>query len=205
MSNYLTAIADVDQTQRHAGALAFGLVGFSFATTGIVGRLTQPRMNKGAAIGLAAAGAVFGGGGLYLALSDGPGEKARQTFEAELRAQRGNSALAFAHTEERLHDVARAERTRRHIAFWVMQTFALGFASVATISLAVDGRSNAAPAALFYGTGAVMSGVGFYVLSTETPTERVLRLYREDPGLKLRAGISALPSGGAGFSLSGTF
>jgi hypothetical protein len=113
--------------------------------------------------------------------------------------------LAFAHTEERLQDVARAERSRRHIAFWVAQAFGLGFASVATISLAVDGRQNAGPAALFYGTGALMSGVGFYVLSTETPTERVLRLYHDDPGLKLRLGASVLPTGGAAFGLSGTF
>jgi hypothetical protein len=50
-----------------------------------------------------------------------------------------------------------------------------------------------------------MSGLGFYVLSIETPTERILRLYRDDPGLKLRASVSALPSGGFGLGLSGTF
>jgi hypothetical protein len=50
-----------------------------------------------------------------------------------------------------------------------------------------------------------MSGLGFYVLSIETPTERILRLYRDDPGLKLRAGVSALPSGGLSLGLSGTF
>lgn len=205
MSNYLTAIADVDQMQRHAGALALGLTAFSFASTSVVGQLARPGMSRGASIGLATAGAVLGGGSLYLALTDGPGEKARKTFEAELRAQRGNRALAFAHTEQRLQEVAQAERSRRHIAFWAMQALGVGFASVATISLAVDGRRSAGPAAVFYGTGALVSGVGFYVLSTETPTERVLRLYHDDPGLKLRAGVSALPSGGASFSLSGTF
>ncbi len=205
MSNYLTAIADVDQTQRHAGALATGLLGVSFLTTGIVGQLTHPRMSKGASIGLAAAGAAFGGGSLYLALTDGPGEKARQTFEAELREQHGNRGLAFAHTEERLQDVARAERSRRHIVFWLLEGAGLSFASVATISLAVDGRRNAGPAALFYGTAGLMGGLGVYILSTETPTERVLRLYHDDPGLKLRAGVSALPSGGVSFGLSGTF
>ena len=42
-----------------------------------------------------------------------------------------------------------------------------------------------------------MAGAGF--------ATRVLRLYREDPGVKLRAEVSALPGGRAAFGLSGTF
>jgi hypothetical protein len=58
---------------------------------------------------------------------------------------------------------------------------------------------------LFYGTAGLLGRLGFYVLSTETPTERVLRLYHDDPGLKLRVGATALPTGGVSFRLSGTF
>jgi hypothetical protein len=204
MGNYLTALADVDRTQRNAGALATGLLGLSFAATGITGQLTQPKMNRGLSIGLMATGAAFGGSSLYLALSDGPGEKARQTFEAELRAQRGNRALAFARTEQRLQDVANAERSRRHVAFWLMQGLGLATAGVTTVGLAVDDKRDPGEYALLYSSAALMSGLGFYILSTETPTERVLRLYKDDPGVKLRAGVSVLP-GGVNFGLSGTF
>ena len=162
-------------------------------------------MTKGASIGFASAGALLGAGGLYLALSDGPGEKARQTFEAELRAQRGNRSLAFAHTEERLQDVARAEKSRRQLAFWLTESLAVATATATTIGLAVDDKKQPGTYTLLYGSAALMSGLGFYILSVETPTERVLRLYHDDPGLKLRLGASALPTGGVSFGLSGTF
>jgi len=81
----------------------------------------------------------------------------------------------------------------------------LATATLASIGLAVDEKREAGPYVALYSTAALFSGLGFYILSTETPTERVLRLYREDPGVKLRAGVSALPGGGAAFSLSGTF
>jgi hypothetical protein len=206
MSNYLTALADVDQAQRGAGALAFGLDGALIAGIGVAGQFTEPRMSKGLSIGFAAAGAALGGTGLYLALTDSPGEKARKTFEAELRSQRGNRALAFARTEERLQDVARAEKSKRQLTFWLLQGFAVLTAAGTTVALVADERPRAAGSyAPLYGGAALMSGLGFYVLSIETPTERILRLYRDDPGLKLRAGVSALPSGGLGLGLSGSF
>lgn len=206
MSNYLTALADVDQTQRHAAALAFGLDGVLFAGIGVAGQFAEPRMSKGLSIGFAAAGAAMGGAGLYLALTDSPGEKARKTFEAELHSQRSNRALAFARTEERLQDVARAEKSKRQLTFWLLQGVAVATAGGTTAALAIDDHPRAgASYALLYGGAAVMSGLGFFVLSIETPTERILRLYRDDPGLKVRAGVSALPSGGFSLGLSGTF
>lgn len=205
MSNYLAALADVDRTQRHTGAVAFGTLGAFTLGAGIAGQFTNPKASKGFSIGMAATGALFGAAGLSLALSDGPGEKARQTFEAELRAQGGNRSLAFARTEERLQDVARAEQSRRQLAFWLLQGFGLATASAASIGLVVDREPQAGTYALLYGSAALMSGFGFYILSMESPTQRVLRLYHEDPSFKLRAGVSALPSGGAMFGLSGTF
>jgi hypothetical protein len=38
----------------------------------------------------------------------------------------------------------------------------------------------------------------------ETPTERLLKLYRSDPGLKVQVGIAPTPSGGV-VGLSGQF
>ncbi|HYP89576.1 MAG TPA: hypothetical protein VEQ59_15515, partial [Polyangiaceae bacterium] len=205
MGNYLTALADVDRTQRNGAAVATGVLGLATAGIGVAGQFTREKMSPGLSIGFGVAGAAFASGGLYLALSDSPGEKARQAFDAELRAQRQNHALAFARTEERLQEVAKAEKSRRQGTFWVLQAVAITEAALGGIGLAVEDHKNGANYGLLFGAAALTSGMGFYILSMETPTERILRLYRDDPGLKLRAGVSALPSGGVGFGLSGTF
>jgi hypothetical protein len=204
MNNYLTALSDVDSSQRKAVAVGLGASGLIFAGLGVGGQFAEPKMNKGLSLGLIGAGAAFAGTGLWYALSDGPGEKARKTFEMELRAQRGNHALAFAHTEERLRDVADSERHRRQASFWLVQGLALGLAGVTTIGLVNDDKPQAGTYGYLYGSSALLSGLGFFILSMETPTERILRLYHDDPGIKLRAGVSAVP-GGFGFGLSGTF
>jgi hypothetical protein len=205
MGNYLTALADVDNSQRRAAGITFTAMGGLLMASGVVGYLSEPRMEPGAALTLGGIGAAFAGNGLYLGLTDGPGELARQAFVEELRAQRGNRALAFARTEQKLQDVARAERSRRLFSFWFLQTIAAGVATATTVGVVTDDRKEPATYGLLYGSAALMSGLGFYILSVETPTERLLRLYREDPGIKLRAGVSALPFGGMGFSIGGTF
>jgi hypothetical protein len=205
MGNYVTALADVDNSQRRAIAVSFTAVGGMMLAGSIVGQLTEPRLTTGASVGFGAVGAAFGGAGLYFALSDGAGEQARLAFEAELRAQRGNRALAFAHTEQKLRDVASAERNRRQFTFWLMQGLGLGIATGATIGLVNDDERAVGGYAWLYGTSAFMSGVGFLILGMETPTERLLRLYHDDPGLKVRAGVTALPNGGMGLGLTGTF
>jgi hypothetical protein len=205
MGNYLTALADIDRTQRQAGAIGAGLTGGLTASIGVIGQLTREKMSPGVSIGLVTAGAALVGGGLYLGFTDGPGQKALNAFEAELRAQRGNRGLAFVRTEQRLQDVARAEKSRRQLTFWVLQSAAVFEASIATAGLVAKGEDDRGGLGVLYAGAAVMSGLGFYILTMETPTERVLRLYRDDPGLKLRVGVSALPGGGAGFGLSGTF
>jgi hypothetical protein len=205
MSNYLTALADVDRTQRRSAAVGLAGAGVIFGGSAVAGQFMTPKMETAPSIGLAVLGAAFVGSGLYFGLSDGPGEKARQTFETELRAQRGNRALAFARTEERLHDLARAEKGRRQASFWLLQSLALSTAVATSIGAATDREKQPGAYGVLYGSAALISGMGFFILSMETPTERLLRLYRDDPGLKLRLGVSALPQGGVGFGLSGTF
>jgi hypothetical protein len=205
MGNYLTALADVDRTQRKAIGITFTAAGALLGTSALVGRLSQPRLELEPTIGFIAVGAAFATGGLYMSLTDSEGEKTLAAFQAELRAQRGNRALAFAHTEQKLQDVARAERSRRQFTFWMMQTLGVGVATAATIGLVTDERASPGGYALMYGAAALTSGLGFYILGVETPTERLLRLYRDDPGVKIRVGVSGLPSGGFGLGLSGSF
>jgi hypothetical protein len=98
-----------------------------------------------------------------------------------------------------------AQKGKRQLTFWLSQGFAVLVAGAATAGIVLDDHPRSAAAYVpLYGGAALMSGLGFYVLSIETPTERLLRLYRDDPGVKVRAGVSALPSG-VGLGLSGSF
>jgi hypothetical protein len=205
MGNYLTALADVDRMQRRIAGVTFTGTGVILAGSGVVAGLSDPELHPGWAYGFAGLGAVLAGTGLYLSLTDSEGEKALGAFKAELAARRGNQALAFARTEQKLQDVARAERGRRQFSFWLLQTMAVAMATATSIGVATDEKTEVGGYALLYGTAALTSAAGFYMLSIETPTERLLRLYRDDPGIKVRAGVTALPSGGLGFGLSGAF
>lgn len=205
MGNYLTALADVDRTQRTAMGVSFTATGGLLGASVVVGRLSDPKLELAPSIAFAALGSAFAATGLYLSLTDSEGEKTLEAFHAELRAQRGNRALAFAHTEQKLQDVARAERSRRQFSFWMLQTLAVGMATAASIGVATDDKAEPGGYALIYGSAALTSGLGFYLLSVETPTERLLRLYRDDPGVKVRAGMVGLPNGGLGLGLSGSF
>jgi hypothetical protein len=85
------------------------------------------------------------------------------------------------------------------------QALGVGFATAASVGIAVDEEASGGGYALMYGAAALTSGLGFYILNMETPTERLLRLYRDDPSIKVRAGVTALPNGGFGLGLSGSF
>jgi hypothetical protein len=202
--HYLTAMADVDDYQRSAGAAGLISAGALFAGVSIAGQFDQPRWATGASIGLGAAGALLAGSGLYLAFSDSNGELALRAFDADLAARRSNQALVFARTEQKLAELARAENTRRQVLFWSMQGLGLAAAVLGTGTLLNDSERSVSLPATLYGSGAMMSALGFYLLTQETPTERMLRLYRGDPGLKLSAGVTPVPAG-AMFGLSGSF
>ncbi|HKY38893.1 MAG TPA: hypothetical protein VJN18_23295 [Polyangiaceae bacterium] len=205
MGNYITALADLEKEQRRVSAIVNYSLGGFFAAGAVVGQFVEPRIGEVGSIALGGIGAVFVGAGLYDSLTDGPSEKARLTFEEELRAQQGNRGLAFARTEKRLREVARAARKARLLGFWTMEAAGVGLATMTTIDIATHHGRPPLWYALTYGTAGLMSGAGFLILSVETPSERLLRLYRDDPGIKLRAGISALPLGGMGLGVSGSF
>jgi hypothetical protein len=60
-------------------------------------------------------------------------------------------------------------------------------------------------AALLYGLSGMLAAGGYaFRFAFETPTERLLKLYRSDPGLKVQVGIAPTTSGGV-VGLSGRF
>lgn len=205
MSNYLHAVADLDRFHKRVGAISSGATGAMLLGLAAVGQLDKEPPPLGFSLGLGVTGAIFAGTGLYLGLSETQGESALRAFQSELADRRNNRALVFAKTESKLNDLAESERIRRQLGFWMMQVMSAGLASLATVTLLEDEKASPAGIGVLYGSAALMSGIGFYTLTLETPTERLLRLYKTDPALQLRIGIAGMPGGGMGLGLSGSF
>ena len=209
MHNYLTALAGEERFTRNAtGIVAVGFGAMVGSAAIALSFDAAERKDHPAAIAVTGGiGAAFIGGGLYSLLVPSSGERALTTFEQELEANRTNRELAFVKTEEWLAKVAASERLKRNIAFWGMEALGVGIAGLAT-SVALDpppnSRDFAVAPALLYTEAALMMAMGIFVKSSDTPTERMLKLYREDPGLKLHFGFAPTPQGGT-FGLSGTF
>ena len=209
MHNYLTALAGEERFNRNATGITSVGIGAMVGSAAIALSFdAAERREHPAAIAVTGGlGAAFIGGGLYSLLVPSSGERALTTFEQELVTNRTNRELAFVKTEEWLAKVAASERLRRNIAFWSMEAIGVGIAGLAT-SVALDPppdtRDSAVAPALLYTEAALMMAMGIFIKTSDTPTERMLKLYREDPGLKVHFGFAPTPQGGA-FGLSGTF
>ncbi len=200
MRHYLTTIARSDNEMRKSLAwlsAGIGLVGLSASVP------SYWEGERAFSLAAGASGLAFMGAGLYLGLTRSLGQSALDTFSAELEANAGNPALAVAKTESFLDDLARDERRRRRVMVGIFTAIGLACAAGGTVELAVDrdrptGAVFLYSMALYMGIGAWRGG------ATEQPTERLLRMYREDPELKLRVTPVAL-SGGMGLGLAGRF
>ena len=207
MRHYLTTIARSDNEIRRNSAwmiAGFGLVGLS-ASVPSYWATTRWEGVRAVSLAAGAGGLALLGAGLYLGLTKSLGQSALDTFNAELQANAGNPALAVAKTESFLDDLARRERRTRQIMVGVAAAAGLAFAAGGTAELAVGqvDRRPAVAATAF--SGALLMGISAWrLVVTELPTERLLRMYHEDPELKLR--VAPVPlSGGMGLSLSGQF
>lgn len=211
MRHYLSNMARADRHDRlllggtllGAGVLFGGLGGATLDTMEDQGGKTMSYV-------LMAAGAAGAIGGLYKLLARSEGEKAYFSFEAELRRPGASAESVIARTEAHLHAMAAREQRRRRMAeiisyvggsIYVGLGVALGVAMAQSDSM--KDNSYALPA--FVGAaGLGMIGLGVATRYIETPMERMLRLYREDPDLSVNVSVAPLP-GGAGIGLSGSF
>lgn len=206
MRHYLTTIARSDNEIRRNFAWMSAGLGITGLSVSAASYWATPRW-EGERTGCLAAGAgglAFMGAGLYLGLTKSLGQSALDTFNAELQANAGNPALAVAKTESYLDDLARRERRTRQIMIGVLAAAGLAYAGGGTAELALGDRARPSTVALAF-SGALFMGIAAWRLGvTELPTERLLRMYHEDPDLKLR--VAPVPiSGGMGLSLSGQF
>lgn len=202
MDHYLAALAGQDRMQRTSvglGEMGIGAMGAGLATGLLLDRDTrQHHPGAIAALGALSLGAI--GAGLYSTLSKSPGERALDTFRLELGSQRTAQSQVFVRTEAWLNQVAAQERARRQTAFWLLGGLGLGLATIATIAAVAPDKEATNPYVLpsmLYAESALLIGMGVFIYTQPTPTERMLDLYHEDPGLKVHFGLAPTKSGAA--------
>jgi hypothetical protein len=213
MRHYLTFIAESDSEITHNQGVVVGGVGAVFLATGVAAFASTSRWDD------SRTGAVVVGGlglpllalGLDMALTKTTGQRTLESFESELARPGVDRAAVVAHLESNLDDLARLERRKAHVIAGYLGTVALlvGAATAVRAAQGGDGRQPAAMAAGF-GSAALSGIVAWRMLESEMPTERLLRLYRADPDLRLRLNVAptapvAGSNTGAMVSVSGHF
>jgi hypothetical protein len=213
MRHYLGNMARAD---RHDRLLLGGTLVGSGAIFGALGAATLQVSGSDDSAETMSYVLLVGGGaglaaGLYKLLFRSEGEKAYHTFEAELCRPGASAESVIARTEAHLHAMAAREYRRRKLAeiiayigggLYVALGVAMGIAMSRDERLS-DNVSYLLPIAV--GTaGLGMIGLGVATRYIETPMERMLRLYREDPDLSISVSVAPV-RGGAGVGVSGTF
>jgi hypothetical protein len=211
MRHYLTFIADSENLVARSGGRMMMAIGGLFAVGAGATYFSTPRWegSGGTALLAGAGGLALLGAGLHLGFSKSLGQRALEAFERELGSSPENRALAVANTEAYLDGIARRERIMSAVFTTMFTALAVSFATTTTIPV-VRGQPGARrPAGLVAGYGgALLLGLGAWQMATmETSAERLLRLYRQDPDLKLRFGVTPLPAapGSLGLGFSGRF
>jgi hypothetical protein len=212
MQNYIAAMAGSDrQTRKVVGGILLGFGGL-LAATAVSSYADTPRYGRGGSRGEAivgaSLGALFVGGGVARLLIPTWGETALEVFKSEVASAK-DKPVAFAKTDEALEEIARRDRMGRNFGFWLYEILGAGGVTLTTLGLAKPswfGPSKLQPseAALLYGLSGILAAGGLAFRFIETPTERLLKLYRSDPGLSVQVGIAPTPSGGM-VGLSGRF
>ena len=211
MHNYLKQFAEEGRSHRITGgvmSLGFGAVAGSAA----IALLTRPDraqhqnqifLSSGLSAGLL-------GLGLAASLKLSHGELALESFEHTLLRGADDRARAFVDTDSWLGRIAKRQRRTRRFLMWAFEAAAASMAAAATLELfdEVHGsqarRERAVSLSLVYSGAAMFSAIGVVVGLRESPAERMIRLVREDPGLKLHLTPSLGPSA-FGLSLGGSF
>jgi len=212
MRHYLGSMARAD---RHDRLLLGGTLVGGGAIIGALGAATmrQAYDETGETMSyvLMIGGGAMIAGGLYKLLFRSEGEKAYHTFEGELCRPGASAESVIARTEAHLHAMAAREYRRRKLAeitayigggLYVALGLALGI-TMARDERLQDNVSYMLPVAVG-AAGLGMIGLGVATRYLETPMERMLRLYREDPDLSISVSVAPV-RGGAGVGVSGTF
>jgi hypothetical protein len=211
MHDYLQQFAELDRSRRIVtSTFALGVAGVagSAAAALAIKDDRHESLNKIALSASVSAG--FLGVGLLTALRPSNGERALASFEHELKLGGSHGARAFAETESWLARIATRERRVRKIVLWTSQFVALDLAAAASVRLALQARDapgqhdRALTVAMLYSAALFTSAYGAVVGARESASERMLKLYREDPGLKLHV-TGSVGASSAGLGIGGRF
>lgn len=204
MHSYLHHFAAQGKTARRVGAVLAG----SFALIPLSGALAlslQPGRADDArtiaGLGVASAGLLAAGLGYGLRASSG--EQALSTFERELAAGQTTGAHAFAETEAALQRLAARERKMRQgtLALYLALSAASIGMGAFTLSESAQGRDErrerALGAGLWFADSVVFAAVAVAFRYLRTPSERMLDIYRDDPGVSLQPTLQLRSDGGS--------
>ncbi|MEY4510272.1 MAG: hypothetical protein RLZZ450_2394 [Pseudomonadota bacterium] len=197
MHNYLGSLSELGRTRRMlagAGYLAAAAMSASVMTALAV--QSDRHDSLGTIASTAALSAISLGVGLKLTLEQSSGERALRVFEDEL-ARSKQGARAFVQTDRLLTQMAERER-RARLTLSIVYQVGAGIALAGAVATVLDDargerehRERALDSAILFSEAAVFATAGILARVFETPTERTLKLYRQDPGLHLRLGASA--------------
>src|SRR5262249_47949831 len=133
-------------------------------------------------------GAAAAGISLWITFSDSEGTKTLRAVDEGLQGGKGNASSAFAHPAERLVAPPKRDRQPRNPRSTLPMSAAGARAAGAPADVIFDHSNNRlTPAGLaaLYGSSAFILTSGVMLFSGETATERLVRVYREDPSLKM--------------------
>jgi hypothetical protein len=210
MRHYLSFIADGEDVVWRGFSRSLMGMGAFFVLGAGSSYFASPRWEgeRKLALGFGAGGLAMLGVGLSMTMSKSPGQKALEAFEAELRASPENRALAVARTESYLDGIGTRERTAKWVSGGLLVGLAAAGAVSTTVQIARHELTLRHPTGIVVGyAGAALLGLTVWqIVSTETFSERVLRLYRQDPDLKARFALAPFTAaGGYGLALTGAF
>ena len=207
--------AEIDRARRLAGAaITFGLGGLSaglgswiVATRSDLGTQTVEWSVGVALVATAGMDCLLG---TILALRRSNGERISSEFEAEIANPKVDQQQLVARTEQRLFRLYQDERHSRRMGFvlgWAVS--AVGTLGLALSAIPSDTKTNASSIIAVRGAFALVTVLGLangIESSFETPIERMVRLWSEDPGIQRIPRVGVTPaSAGPALSLSGRF
>ena len=207
--NYLSAFAEEDAYQSRIwgwAPLATGSALFAASVVQFAGN-SGDREARFIAISQGGSEVVLGTLGLWILSTPSEGKKALRAFDEELRSSQGNAARAFARAEERFAALAKREGEVRRSRLFLTMLLGGVIAAAATADAIFDHsneRWSTSTLANLYGTSAFVFASGIFLFGSESSTERLIHIYRDDPGLKLHFALTPGPSS-LGASLSGRF
>ncbi|MGA9524488.1 MAG: hypothetical protein WBV82_23735 [Myxococcaceae bacterium] len=210
----LGQLSDFQASNRRVAAIGMLAVGAGSAAWGGYLLLDRNRPGKESSVtgySLGALGLLTAGVGTWALLSPSEAELTFRDFAMSMAQPGVDPSQVVAATELRLNALLEEERSSR-MTIRLVSGIGMSAAAVGTVAMLLDDGLRARPQDereqvwLTTGYSAVLFATTFAYSFVESPTERLIRLWLEDPGIQQipRISVGVIPGGGS-VSLSGEF